>query len=85
MATHAHDHCCRPSKSRSVYFVFRLEMRMQRRRGSRADPVSEDDILRAIAKLGVLGGGFAVVKVGERRLVCALGLPCRCRVRSDLG
>lgn len=43
---------------------------MQRRRGSRADPVSEDDILRAIAKLGVLGGGFAVVKVGERRLVC---------------
>ncbi len=45
---------------------------MQRRRGSRADPVSEDDILRAIAKLGVLGGGFAVVKVGERRLVRSL-------------
>ena len=36
--------------------------------------MSEDDILRAIAKLGVLGGGFAVVKVGERRLVRALGL-----------
>ena len=47
---------------------------VQRRRGSRADPVSEDDILRAIAKLGVLGGGFAVVKVGERRLVRTLGL-----------
>jgi len=41
----------------------------QRRRGSRADPVSEDDILRAIAKLGVLGGGFAIVRVGERRMV----------------
>ena len=53
-----------------------IGMCMQRRRGSRADPVSEDDILRAIAKLGVLGGGFAVVKVGERRLVRSLGLPC---------
>jgi hypothetical protein len=31
--------------------------------------VSEDDILRAIAKLGVLGGGFAVVRVGDRRMV----------------
>ena len=58
---------------------------MQRRRGSRADPVSEDDVLRAIAKLGVLGGGFAVVKVGERRLVRSLGLPCRCRFRLRFG
>ncbi len=31
--------------------------------------MSEDDILRAIAKLGVLGGGFAIVRVGERRMV----------------
>lgn len=44
---------------------------MQRRRGTRTDPVSEDDILRAITKLGVLGCGFSVVRVGERRLVRA--------------
>lgn len=42
---------------------------MQRRRGSRADPVSEDDILRAIAKLSALGSGFSVFKVGSQKLV----------------
>ena len=36
---------------------------LQRRRGSRADPVTEDDVLRAMAKLKVLGGGFDVVTV----------------------
>ncbi len=41
----------------------------QRRRGSKADPVTEDDVLRAIDKLQVLGGGFGVVRVGDRRLV----------------
>ncbi|KAK9916099.1 hypothetical protein WJX75_008566 [Coccomyxa subellipsoidea] len=39
------------------------------RRGSKADPVTEDDVLRAIDKLQVLGGGFGVVRVGDRRLV----------------
>ncbi len=37
---------------------------MQRRRGPNADPVSEDDILRAIGKLKALGSGFQVFKVG---------------------
>ena len=36
---------------------------MQRRRGPNADPVSEDDILRAIGKLKALGSGFTVIKV----------------------
>lgn len=53
---------------------------MQRRRGMRTDPVSEDDILRAITKLGVLGGGFSVVRVGERRLVRAFCSAHKCNI-----
>eukprot|EP01026_Neomeris_dumetosa_P036706 TRINITY_DN29660_c0_g1_i2.p1 TRINITY_DN29660_c0_g1~~TRINITY_DN29660_c0_g1_i2.p1 ORF type:complete len:283 (-),score=27.57 TRINITY_DN29660_c0_g1_i2:239-970(-) len=40
-----------------------------KRRGSKADPVSEDDIIRAIKKLKVLGGGFDIVKIGDRSFV----------------
>eukprot|EP01023_Acetabularia_acetabulum_P015118 TRINITY_DN17334_c0_g1_i1.p1 TRINITY_DN17334_c0_g1~~TRINITY_DN17334_c0_g1_i1.p1 ORF type:complete len:215 (-),score=38.17 TRINITY_DN17334_c0_g1_i1:1-645(-) len=40
-----------------------------KRRGSQADPVSDDDIVRSIKKLGVLGGGFDIVKVGNRTFV----------------
>lgn len=47
----------------------RLHAHVQRRRGSAADPISEDDLLRAIDKLAVLGGGFAVVTIGARRFV----------------
>ena len=47
----------------------RLGVWLQRRRGSRAEPVSEDDILRAIGKLKALGSGFGVIKVGSQRLV----------------
>ena len=36
---------------------------LQRRRGSRADPVTEDDVLRAIDRLKVLGGGFDILTV----------------------
>ena len=36
---------------------------LQRRRGSRADPITEDDVIRAIDKLQVLGGGFSIMKV----------------------
>ena len=39
-------------------------MLLQRRRGSKADPITEDDVMRAINKLKVLGGGFSVMKVG---------------------
>ena len=42
---------------------------MQRRRGAAADPVSEDDITRAIAKLKTLGSGFRLIKLGNKSLV----------------
>ena len=42
---------------------------VQRRRGSLADPISEDDILRAIGKLKALGSGFAVERIGKQALV----------------
>ncbi|KAK9808648.1 hypothetical protein WJX72_001228 [[Myrmecia] bisecta] len=46
-----------------------LQRYVQRRRGSLAEPVSEDDIIRAIDKLKKLGGGYAVFQVGKQRLV----------------
>ncbi|PRW39352.1 vacuolar sorting-associated 22-like protein 1 [Chlorella sorokiniana] len=42
---------------------------VQRRRGSKADPVSEDDLLHAIKRLQGLGSGFGVVKIGSRQFV----------------
>lgn len=42
---------------------------MQRRRGAAAEPVSTDDIVRAIGKLKALGNGFRLVKLGNRSLV----------------
>jgi hypothetical protein len=47
----------------------RLACPVQRRRGSRADPVTEDDLLRAIERLAGLGSGFGVVKIGARQFV----------------
>uniref|UniRef100_A0A7N0UV50 Vacuolar protein sorting-associated protein n=1 Tax=Kalanchoe fedtschenkoi TaxID=63787 RepID=A0A7N0UV50_KALFE len=40
----------------------------QRRKSAR-EAVSEDDCLRAISKLKVLGSGFEVISVGKRKLV----------------
>ncbi|CAI9295238.1 unnamed protein product [Lactuca saligna] len=40
----------------------------QRRKGAR-EAVTEDDCLRAISKLKVLGSGFEVITVGKRKLV----------------
>ncbi|KAL2523686.1 Vacuolar protein sorting-associated protein [Abeliophyllum distichum] len=40
----------------------------QRRKGAR-EAVSEDDCLRAISKLKVLGNGFEVISVGKKKLV----------------
>eukprot|EP00249_Psilotum_nudum_P010238 c22416_g1_i2 orf=390-1001(-) len=40
----------------------------KRRRASR-EPINEDDCLRAISKLKVLGSGFEVFSVGKRKLV----------------
>jgi ESCRT-II complex subunit VPS22 len=45
-------------------------MLLQRRRGSKADPITEDDVMRAIDKLKVLGGGFSVMKVGDTVNYC---------------
>lgn len=42
---------------------------MQKRRGSAADPISEDDLLRAIEKLQSLGGGYGVVRIGGKQFV----------------
>ncbi len=41
----------------------------QRRRGSVADPISTDDVVRAVEKLKVLGGGFGLVTVGAQQYV----------------
>jgi ESCRT-II complex subunit VPS22 len=48
-----------------------LRAAVERRRGSRSDPVSEDDIVRAIRKLKVRLGIIA-------KLLCGV---CMCRVR----
>lgn len=40
-----------------------------RRRGSQADPISEDDIVRAIDKLSVLGGGLGIVRINGKPFV----------------
>ena len=42
---------------------------VSRRRGSMADPVSHEDIIRSIEKLAVLGGGLGVLKLGGRRFI----------------
>ena len=42
---------------------------VQRRRGGAADPVTADDVARAIDKLSALGGGLGVVRAGGRPYV----------------
>ncbi|XP_062118176.1 vacuolar protein sorting-associated protein 22 homolog 1 [Humulus lupulus] len=42
---------------------------LRRRRKSDREAVSEDDCLRAISKLKVLGSGFEVISVGRKKLV----------------
>ncbi len=37
--------------------------------GKTRQDVTEDDLARAIKKLRILGGGFAVIPVGKHRLV----------------
>ncbi|XP_042406458.1 vacuolar protein sorting-associated protein 22 homolog 1-like isoform X2 [Zingiber officinale] len=52
-------------------FYYELELcdlLCQRRKGAR-ESVSEDDCLRAISKLKVLGSGFEVISVGKKKLV----------------
>lgn len=42
---------------------------VERRRGSSADPISSDDVVRAIEKLSILGGGLGIVSIGKRLFV----------------
>lgn len=46
-----------------------LQRQVQRRRGSVAEPISEDDLIRAISKLKVLGGGLGLVDIGATTYV----------------
>lgn len=49
-----------------------LLARLKKMRGSRSQAISDDDVLRAIKKLAVLGNGFKVIKVGKRQLVLSV-------------
>ncbi len=42
---------------------------VNKRRGSQAEPASEDDVVRSIKKLRVLGGGFDLVSIGPKQYV----------------
>lgn len=42
---------------------------VNRRRGRQADPISEDDVVRAIKKIKVLGSGFDLVLIGRMQFV----------------
>lgn len=46
-----------------------LACQAQRRRGAAADPVSEDDLARAIERLAGLGSGFGLVTIGGKQFV----------------
>eukprot|EP00003_Mantamonas_plastica_P025613 TRINITY_DN505_c0_g1_i3.p1 TRINITY_DN505_c0_g1~~TRINITY_DN505_c0_g1_i3.p1 ORF type:complete len:241 (-),score=66.09 TRINITY_DN505_c0_g1_i3:186-908(-) len=47
---------------------------LQKTRGTNAEVISADDVERAIKKLGVLGNGFQVLTVGNRKLVQSVAL-----------
>eukprot|EP00878_Enallax_costatus_P028308 GHUV01030568.1.p1 GENE.GHUV01030568.1~~GHUV01030568.1.p1 ORF type:complete len:198 (+),score=40.83 GHUV01030568.1:409-1002(+) len=46
-----------------------LRAAVTRRRGSLADPISDDDIIRAIKKLKVLGSGIDILVIGKSTYV----------------
>lgn len=46
-----------------------LRRRVLATSGKTRQDVTEDDLARAIKKLRVLGGGFAVIPIGKHRLV----------------
>ncbi|GMH33069.1 hypothetical protein BSKO_00903 [Bryopsis sp. KO-2023] len=46
-----------------------LQQYVQKRRGSAAEPISQNDLVTSIKKQKVLGGGFNLITVGNRTLV----------------
>jgi ESCRT-II complex subunit VPS22 len=46
-----------------------LMRHVQHRRGNAAQPISEDDLLRAIERLACLGGGWRVLTIGGKKVV----------------
>lgn len=55
---------------RTLFLIWHWCFRyVRRRRGSIAEPVSEDDIKVAINKIKVLGNGFSLLTIGSQTLV----------------
>jgi len=46
-----------------------LRIRVNRRRGSKVQQVSDDDILQAVRKLQKLGSGYKVIELGGKKLI----------------
>eukprot|EP01027_Heterolobosea_sp_BB2_P015482 GEZU01022139.1.p1 GENE.GEZU01022139.1~~GEZU01022139.1.p1 ORF type:complete len:190 (-),score=45.75 GEZU01022139.1:181-750(-) len=49
--------------------VSELLHRLQKKRGKSAQAISEDDVKQAISKLKILGNGFDLVAMGDKKLV----------------
>lgn len=45
---------------------------VSQRRGEAADPITEDDIVRAMEKLSILGGGIGVMNIGGKKFIRSL-------------
>ena len=42
---------------------------MNKRRGTKVQAVTKDDVMQAIKKLGKLGSGFQLLKIGDNTIV----------------
>ncbi|XP_011270237.1 vacuolar-sorting protein SNF8, variant [Capsaspora owczarzaki ATCC 30864] len=62
---------CLATRASNGGFITMQELmtRLTKRRGAKAQAISEDDIERAIKKLKTLGRGFDILVVGKQRLV----------------
>ncbi|XP_062513805.1 vacuolar-sorting protein SNF8-like [Corticium candelabrum] len=62
---------CLATRSRNggLISLEELKLRLLKSRGKHGQDISNDDIIRAIKKLRVLGSGFAVIPIGDRRLI----------------
>eukprot|EP00127_Corallochytrium_limacisporum_P003802 Clim_evm16s153 gene=Clim_evmTU16s153 len=51
-----------------------LQRRVVEKRGKKADPVTVDDIVDSVKKLGKLGGGYTIFKAGGRKILQSVPL-----------